>query len=346
MRQVRARSGSLPESNCWRGEGTHPAGEELGRSPQRTRSGVPRLEAWDPSGRAFDVVLAGQTWHWVDPVAGPAKAAEVLRLGGRLTVFRNADKPSADLVDAFGEVYRPVMPDAFAGRRWTGRRRLWTGARCCAQRRPTECGRWASSAITASSRQRSSKSCSRASAPPSTRWEGASPCSTPRWTRRRREPIPPDYQEVTNKEGQRKVGAAPGSPGPGTDTETRAHQDPASIAAAPAADVWQFRYHIRGRGLPYVPDGARRRGLQDLVTFAQPPACATASPTGERQGEEADGWFAKCAMVSGSGTERSRSHTGPIDFSGRSRRSSGCRCRRRTSSLVSMPHSIAAAGSA
>ena len=40
------------------------------------------FEAWDPAGRAFDAVVAGQAWHWVDPVAGAAKAAQALRPAG------------------------------------------------------------------------------------------------------------------------------------------------------------------------------------------------------------------------------------------------------------------------
>jgi len=31
---------------------------------------VATFEEWDAAGRTFDVVVAGQTWHWVDPVAG------------------------------------------------------------------------------------------------------------------------------------------------------------------------------------------------------------------------------------------------------------------------------------
>ena len=53
------------------------------------------FEAWDPAGRTFDAVVAGQTWHWVDPVAGAAKAAEVLRPGGRLAVFWNVFQAAA-----------------------------------------------------------------------------------------------------------------------------------------------------------------------------------------------------------------------------------------------------------
>src|SRR5580658_6025977 len=51
---------------------------------------IAKFEDWEPAGRTFDAVIAGQTWHWVDPVAGAAKAAGVLRPGGRLAVFWNA----------------------------------------------------------------------------------------------------------------------------------------------------------------------------------------------------------------------------------------------------------------
>src|SRR5205085_1744530 len=40
---------------------------------------VATFEAWDPGDRMFDAVIPGQAWHWVDPVAGAAKAAQVLR---------------------------------------------------------------------------------------------------------------------------------------------------------------------------------------------------------------------------------------------------------------------------
>ncbi len=72
---------------------------------------VATFEAWDPVGRAFDAVIAGQAWHWVDPVAGAAKAAAALRPAGRLAVFWNAGHPPSDLAEAFAAVYRRVMPD-------------------------------------------------------------------------------------------------------------------------------------------------------------------------------------------------------------------------------------------
>ncbi|HXW34849.1 MAG TPA: class I SAM-dependent methyltransferase [Acidimicrobiales bacterium] len=72
---------------------------------------VAKFEEWDPAERMFDAVIAGQTWHWVDPVAGPTKAVKVLRPGGRLAVFWNVFEPPADLSEAFAAVYRRVLPD-------------------------------------------------------------------------------------------------------------------------------------------------------------------------------------------------------------------------------------------
>src|SRR4051812_151180 len=48
---------------------------------------VSTFETWDARGRRFDAVVAGTAWHWVDPVAGAAKAIEVLKPGGRLATF-------------------------------------------------------------------------------------------------------------------------------------------------------------------------------------------------------------------------------------------------------------------
>ena len=73
---------------------------------------VATFEAWESVGREFDAVIAGQAWHWVDPVAGADKAAQVLRPGGRLAVFWYVFQPPSDLADAFSEVYRRVLPDS------------------------------------------------------------------------------------------------------------------------------------------------------------------------------------------------------------------------------------------
>ena len=73
---------------------------------------VAKFEDWDPAGRTFDAVVAGQAWHWVDPVAGAAQAARALRPGGRLAVFWNAFQPPAELAETFASVYRRVTSDA------------------------------------------------------------------------------------------------------------------------------------------------------------------------------------------------------------------------------------------
>jgi len=72
---------------------------------------VAKFEDWDPAGRGFDVVIAAQTWHWIDPAVGAAKAAEVLRPGGRIALFRNDPRLPPRLVEAFGDVYDRVLPD-------------------------------------------------------------------------------------------------------------------------------------------------------------------------------------------------------------------------------------------
>lgn len=77
---------------------------------------VATFEAWDAAGRTFDAVIAAQSWHWVDPLAGAAKAAEALRPAGRLAVLRNDGRPPADLADAFAAAGRRVLPDSLAAR--------------------------------------------------------------------------------------------------------------------------------------------------------------------------------------------------------------------------------------
>jgi len=77
---------------------------------------VAKFEDWEPGGRRFDAVVAGQAWHWVDPVAGPAKVARVLRPGGLLAVFAHVFQPPAVVAEAFAAACRRVLPGSpFAG---------------------------------------------------------------------------------------------------------------------------------------------------------------------------------------------------------------------------------------
>lgn len=71
---------------------------------------VAAFERWEDQGRRFDAVVSGQTWHWIDPDAGAAAAARVLRPGGRLALFWNAPDLPAEITAGFAEVYRNVEP--------------------------------------------------------------------------------------------------------------------------------------------------------------------------------------------------------------------------------------------
>src|ERR1700753_2047733 len=78
---------------------------------------VARIEDWDPAGRRAedrycDAVVAGQAWHWVDPVRGAAAAARALGPGGRVAVFWNSFRSPPGLGEAMTEVMRRVVPEA------------------------------------------------------------------------------------------------------------------------------------------------------------------------------------------------------------------------------------------
>jgi SAM-dependent methyltransferase len=84
---------------------------EFARS-RGTEVEVGRIEEWNAAGRTFDRLTAAQAWHWVDPVAGAAKAAEVLRPGGRLCLWWNIGQPPAEVREKLDEVYRRLAPGA------------------------------------------------------------------------------------------------------------------------------------------------------------------------------------------------------------------------------------------
>jgi SAM-dependent methyltransferase len=80
---------------------------------------ISTFEEWDAAERTFDLVTAGQTWHWVDPVAGAHKAGAVLRPGGRIALFWNVMQFPPDLVGAFSDAYDRVMPGSIFARAFT-----------------------------------------------------------------------------------------------------------------------------------------------------------------------------------------------------------------------------------
>lgn len=68
------------------------------------------FEEWDPRQRLFDLVMSGQAWHWVQPDAGAAKAASVLRQGGHLAVFWNRGRHDSETGAALDAVYARLAP--------------------------------------------------------------------------------------------------------------------------------------------------------------------------------------------------------------------------------------------
>jgi SAM-dependent methyltransferase len=73
---------------------------------------IGNFETWEPGGRTFDAVVAGQAWHWVDPVRGAGKAAQVLRPHGLLAVYWHIFDPPVEVARAFDDVLQRVAPDA------------------------------------------------------------------------------------------------------------------------------------------------------------------------------------------------------------------------------------------
>jgi SAM-dependent methyltransferase len=76
------------------------------------RAEVATFEAWDAADRTFDAVVAGTAWHWVDPVAGAAKAAAVLRPRGLLAPFHHVFQTPPEIAGVGAEAYRRVVPDS------------------------------------------------------------------------------------------------------------------------------------------------------------------------------------------------------------------------------------------
>ncbi|HEX4034685.1 MAG TPA: methyltransferase domain-containing protein [Solirubrobacteraceae bacterium] len=71
---------------------------------------VSPFESWPDAGRRFDLVIAAQAWHWIDPTVGTARAAEVLAAGGRLAVFWNLGEQPKHVGDALADVYARLEP--------------------------------------------------------------------------------------------------------------------------------------------------------------------------------------------------------------------------------------------
>ena len=75
-----------------------------------------RFEDWDPEARVFDLVVAAQSWHWVEAESGRQRVADVLRSGGALALLWNRPSPDGfEHREALDEVYRAVAPNLVPG---------------------------------------------------------------------------------------------------------------------------------------------------------------------------------------------------------------------------------------
>jgi SAM-dependent methyltransferase len=71
---------------------------------------VSGFEHWDDRGRRFDLLIAGQAWHWIEPRMGAQRAAEVLVPGGRIGLFWNFGRPPAELRARLDPIYARRAP--------------------------------------------------------------------------------------------------------------------------------------------------------------------------------------------------------------------------------------------
>jgi SAM-dependent methyltransferase len=77
---------------------------------------VSTFEAWPLPAERFDLVLAAQSFHWVDPAVRVRKAAQALRAGGALAVLGYRALPGAGaLHDAIQRAYATHASSMAAG---------------------------------------------------------------------------------------------------------------------------------------------------------------------------------------------------------------------------------------
>jgi SAM-dependent methyltransferase len=72
---------------------------------------VAAFEQWDDRGRTFDLITAGQAWHWVDPAVGAPKLRRLLRPGGIACLFWNLDELGGEERAVVETVYRRIAPE-------------------------------------------------------------------------------------------------------------------------------------------------------------------------------------------------------------------------------------------
>src|SRR5579859_3501983 len=102
-------------------------GRELAVQARRNLAGLPGVrvvreafETWQPAGRrAYDLVYAATSWHWIDPAIKYARAWDLLRPGGHLAVWGAAHVVPAggdpffrEIQDVYDEIGESLPPGA------------------------------------------------------------------------------------------------------------------------------------------------------------------------------------------------------------------------------------------
>jgi SAM-dependent methyltransferase len=67
------------------------------------------FESWDPAERRFDLIVFGQSFHWVNPDIALPKAHRLLPSGGRLALMWNRLFPTHPTHSDLAEIYRDYM---------------------------------------------------------------------------------------------------------------------------------------------------------------------------------------------------------------------------------------------
>ena len=71
------------------------------------------FETWDPAERSFDLIVFGQSFHWVNPDIALPKAHALLSSGGHLALMWNRLLPTDPTRSDFAEIYRDYMDPGF-----------------------------------------------------------------------------------------------------------------------------------------------------------------------------------------------------------------------------------------
>ncbi len=130
-------AGPTPVGGPWLGRGvvvTHLCSEDAAAEhtdPRRHRRTLPRVggraEALPFAGGRFDLVTAGQCWHWFDRPRAAAEARRVLRPGGALVIAHYDWVPRpGNVVDAMERLVLAHNP-AWRGAGTTGLYPAWLG---------------------------------------------------------------------------------------------------------------------------------------------------------------------------------------------------------------------------